>query len=105
MEQPEGFHAKGMEREKHVLRLRRALYGLKQAGLAWWRVLKKSMEELGFVNLDSDTGLFMCLDEASQTFDIAVVYVDDAIFLGPKKPAVDTMKQRFMKRWESQDLG
>jgi len=74
MEQPEGFHAKGMEREKHVLRLRRALYGLKQAGLAWWRVLKKSMEELGFVNLDSDAGLFMCLDEASQTFVIAVVY-------------------------------
>jgi len=105
MEQPEGFHAKGMEREKHVLRLRRALYGLKQAGLAWWRVLKKLMEELGFINLDSDAGLFMCLDEASQTFIIAVVYVDDAIFLGPKKPAVDTMKQRFMKRWESRDLG
>jgi len=105
MEQPEGFHAKGMERGKHVLRLRRALYGLKQAGLAWWRVLKKSMEELGFVNLDSDAGLFMCLDEASQTFVVAVIYVDDAIFLGPKKPAVDTMKQRFMKRWESQDLG
>jgi len=27
MEQPEGFHAKGME--KHMLRLRRALYSLK----------------------------------------------------------------------------
>jgi len=94
-----------MEREKHVLRLRRALYGLKQAGLAWWRVLKKSMEELGFVNPDSDAGLFMCLDEASQTFIITVIYVDDAIFLGPRKPTVDTMKQRFMKRWESQDLG
>jgi len=105
MEQPEGFHAKGMEREKHVLRLRCALYGLKQAGLAWWRVLKKSMEELGFINLDSDVGLFMCLDEASQTFVITVIYVDDAIFLGPKKPAVDTMKQRFMKHWESRDLG
>jgi len=59
------------------------------------------MEELGFINLDLDAGLFMCLNEASQTFIIAVVYVDDAIFLGPKKPAVDTMKQRFMKRWES----
>jgi len=80
MEQPEGFHARGKER--HVLRLRRALYGLKQAGLAWWQALKKSMEELGFVNLDSDAGLFKCFDEASQTFIIAVVYVDDAIFLG-----------------------
>jgi len=103
MEQPEGFHARG--KEGHILRLRRALYGLKQAGLAWWRALKKSMEELGFVNLDSDAGLFKCFDEASQTFIIAVVYVDDAIFLGPSKAAVEMMKKRFMKRWESRDLG
>jgi len=103
MEQPEGFHARG--KEGHVLRLRRALYGLKQAGLAWWRALKKSMEELGFVNLDSDAGLFKCFDEASQTLIIAVVYVDDAIFLGPSKAAVEVMKKRFMERWESRDLG
>ena len=96
MEQPEGFHARG--KEGHVLRLRRALYGLKQAGLAWWQALKKSMEELGFVNLDSDAGLFKCFDEASQTFIIAVVYVDDAIFLGPSKAAVKVMKKRFMER-------
>jgi len=55
------------------------------------------MEELGFVNLDSDAGLFMCLDEASQTFVVAVIYVDDAIFLGPKKPAVDTMCHDFRR--------
>jgi len=103
MEQREGFHARGKER--HVLRLRRALYGLKQAGLAWWRALKKSMEELGFVNLDSDAGLFKCFDKASQTFIITVVYVDDAIFLGPSKAAVEIMKKRFMERWESRDLG
>ena len=46
MDQPEGFKLKGQEHM--VLRLRRALYGLKQAGLAWWRALNKSMEELGF---------------------------------------------------------
>jgi len=63
------------------------------------------MEELGFVNLDSDAGLFMCHDESSQTFVIAVVYVDDAIFLGPSKAAVDIMKMRFMECWESRDLG
>jgi len=63
------------------------------------------MEELGFVNLDSDAGLFKCFDEASQTFIIAVVYVDDAIFLGPSKAAVEVMKKRFMERWESRDLG
>jgi len=63
------------------------------------------MEELGFVNLDSDTGLFMCHDESSQTFVITVVYVDDTISLGPSKATVDIMKMKFMKCWESRDLG
>ena len=63
------------------------------------------MEELGFVNLDLDAGLFKCFNEASQTFIIVVVYVDDAIFLGPSKAAVKVMKKRFMERWESRDLG
>jgi len=103
MEQPEGFHAQGKER--YVLQLHHALYGLKQAGLAWWQALKKSMEELGFVNLDSDAGLFKCFDKASQTFIIAVVYVNDAIFLRPSKATVEVMKKRFMECWESRDLG
>ena len=46
MEQPEGFAAPRSERK--VLRLWRALYGLKQAGLAWWRTLDESLQELGF---------------------------------------------------------
>ena len=46
MEQPEGFHVPGFER--NVLRLKRTLYGLKQAGLAWWRTLRESMLKLGF---------------------------------------------------------
>jgi len=57
MEQPEGFRVPG--KEDFVLRLRRALYGLKQAGLAWWRALKQSMEELGSTSLTSDAGVFI----------------------------------------------
>ena len=55
MEQPEGFRVKN--KENFVLRLRRALYALKQAGLAWWRALKQSMEEMGFTSLTSDAGV------------------------------------------------
>ena len=42
------------------------------------------MEELGFINLDSDAGLFKCFDEASQMFVITVVYVDDTIHWGQR---------------------
>jgi hypothetical protein len=59
MEQPEGFTAPGTTKEHYVLCLLRALYGLKQARLTWWRALKQSMEEMGFVSLTSDAEIFV----------------------------------------------
>jgi Reverse transcriptase (RNA-dependent DNA polymerase) len=52
MRQPEGFKVRGQENK--VIRLQRALYGLKQAGLAWWKELNSSMNELGFKRIMSD---------------------------------------------------
>ena len=101
MEQPEGFKTPGAEHK--VLRLLRALYGLKQAGLAWWRALKASMENLGFTCLNSDAGVFIFRNEDS--FIIAVIYVDDALFCGPLKSLVLKLKAEFMKIWETRDLG
>jgi hypothetical protein len=101
MEQPQGFSTPGSEHK--VLRLLRALYGLKQAGLAWWRALKASMEGLGFTCLNSDAGIFIFRNKDS--FVIAVIYVDDALFCGPLKSLVMRMKEEFMKIWETRDLG
>jgi hypothetical protein len=101
MEQPEGFKVPGEENK--VLRLLRALYGLKQAGLVWWRALKLSMEKLGFSSLKSDAGIFIYQGQGS--FVIAIVYVDDAIFMGPDRALAYEMKHRFMKVWETRDLG
>jgi hypothetical protein len=103
MEQPEGFTAPGTTKEHYVLRLLRALYRLKQAGLAWWRALKQSMEEMGFVSLTSDAGIFVYKRDGF--FVVAIVYVDDAIFCGPNKALVIAMKETFMRRWETRDLG
>ena len=101
MEQPEGFKVPG--KEDKVLRLKCALYGLKQAGLLWWRALKQSMEKLGFKSLSSDAGLFLL--EEGNSFVVAVIYVDDAVFCGPSKELVHKFKQRFMEIWETRDLG
>ena len=101
MEQPEGFVVPG---ESHkVIKLLRALYGLKQAGLAWWRALKASMEDLGFTCLNSDAGIFIFRNKDS--YIIAVIYFDDALFCGPLKSLVLQLKEEFMKVWETRDLG
>ena len=61
------------------------------------------MEELGFTSLASDAGVFYYRGEGS--FVIAIIYVDNAIFCGPSKSLVLKLKEAFMKRWETQDLG
>src|SRR6266702_370049 len=63
MEQPEGFKLKGQETK--VLHLKHVLYGLKQAALVWWRVLDKSMEDIGCKRLLSDSGLFVHMSKGS----------------------------------------
>ena len=101
MEQPEGLKVPG--KEDKVLKLKCALYGLKQAGLAWWQALKQSMEKPGFKSLSSDPGLFLL--EEKDSFVVAIIWVDDAIFCGPQKELVHNIKQKFMKIWETRDLG
>jgi Reverse transcriptase (RNA-dependent DNA polymerase) len=101
MGQPEGFKARGQENK--VIRLQHALYGLKQAGLAWWKELNSSMNELGFKHLVSDAGLFVCKDY--KEIIIAIVYVDNAMFFGKNKAQVDFKKKLFMDKWECRNLG
>jgi len=101
MKQPEGFKVKG--KEHLVLRLKRAIYGLKQASFSWWKSMTTSMEKMGFKRTYADAGVFMFQQGNDKV--IAVVYVDDAIFMGPNLPLVMKKKQEFMKKWECRDLG
>ena len=103
MEQPEGFKIRG--KEHLVLQLKCAIYGLRQAALQWWKALDKSIAKLGFKRLLSDSGIFVCRDRNGAPKVIVIVYVDDAIFLGPDKSIVSKTKDFFMKIWECRDLG
>ena len=94
MEQPEGFKIKGQERK--VLRLKRAIYGLKQAALQWWRTLDKSMHKLGFKHLLSNSGLFVIKNKRGEPEVIVIIYVDNAVFMGPNKSIVSKARDRFM---------
>jgi Reverse transcriptase (RNA-dependent DNA polymerase) len=99
MEQPKGFKVKGQEGK--VMRLKCTIYGLKQAALAWWKALDKCMVQLGFTHLLSDSGIFVSKDKSI----VAIVYVDDVLFLGPNKKDLLHVKEEFMTKWECRDLG
>ena len=101
MEQPNGFAAPGQDCK--VLCLWHALYGLKQAGLAWWRTLDESLKELGFEHLKSEAGFFFYKKKGTNV--VGIIYVDDALFCGPNKAVVDSIKAQFMCKWECCDLG
>ena len=102
MEQPEGFAVPRQERK--VLHLWHALYGLKQAGLAWWCTLDESLKELGFEHLKSEAGIFFYQKKGTNVV-VGIIYVDDALFCGPNKAVVDSIKVQFMRKWECRDLG
>jgi hypothetical protein len=102
MTQPEGFVLKGQERK--VMLLKRALYGLKQAALAWWKELETFMKTMGFKRTSSDAGIFIYKDKQGR-FVIAIVYVDDGLFMGLDKKLVDEKKSACMKHWECRDTG
>ena len=100
MKFPEGFLPPNMKGK--VLRLLHAIYGLKQAGLAWWHVLDKSMQELGFEQLKSDASLFVY--KWGNDIVLTIIYVDNALFCSPSKSLVEKIKAAFMKKWECWDL-
>ena len=58
---------------------------------------------LGFSCLNSDTGIYVCREGTE--IILVVVYVDDTMFLGKNKVAIDKKKALFMAKWECQDLG
>jgi hypothetical protein len=59
------------------------------------------MVQLGFTHLLSDSGIFVNKDKSI----VAIVYVDDVLFLGPNKKDLLCVKEEFMKKWECRDLG
>src|ERR1700733_4006563 len=102
MSQPEGFVLKGQERK--VMRLKRALYSLKQAALAWWKEIESFMKTIGFKRTSSDAGIFIYKDKKGRQV-IAIVYVDDGLFMGLDKKLVNEKKHACMKHWECRDTG
>uniref|UniRef100_A0A0W0GB40 Reverse transcriptase Ty1/copia-type domain-containing protein n=1 Tax=Moniliophthora roreri TaxID=221103 RepID=A0A0W0GB40_MONRR len=61
------------------------------------------MAKLGFKHCISDAGVYYFI--CGNDIIIAIVYVDDAIFMGSNSSLLTSKKKEFMKIWECRDLG
>ena len=101
MEQPEGTVKEGDEGK--VMRLLKCLYGLKQSPRQWNICIDTVLQQLGFVRLKSDVGIYV-KGKGEEAVYIAL-YVDDLFMVGMKLANIEVVKQGLGKEFKMKDLG
>ena len=84
MDMPKGFAVDG-NNASHVLRLKKNLYGQKQAGRVWYKHLSSGLIKLNYQQSKVDECVFY------KGPNVFLFYVDDGIFLGPDRKAIDIL--------------
>ena len=98
MDIPRGCHIDGNNKD-HVLQLNKNLYGSKQAGKVWYNFLVQGLKKRGFQKSKADDCVFY---KGSTIF---VVYVDDAILLGPDPTSINSIVASLQEDFELTDEG
>ena len=90
-----------------VCRLLKSLYGLKQASRVWYQLLRKVLEDLGFVRSDFDHALFMFNRSWSGTevHCLLAMHVDDGLAGCNHLPFLTHIKTEIQKAFGIKDLG
>ena len=83
MKLPRGIKTEQGEGDTHVLKLKKNIYGGRNSGRVWNDYLKEGLENIGFQQSKADSCVFYKKDV------IFLFYVDDGIFLSPKKKGID----------------
>ena len=92
-----------VSRRGRMLRLYRALYGLRQAGRAWNKRLESELRAKGFVQSDSDAGLWILHGEAGAV--LAMFYVDDGLVAARTAEQADALVAIVASIFEIRELG
>ena len=83
------------------LRLLRSLYGLKQSSRNWNILLSKTLQDLGFTQLLSDSCLFVLNRPSSQSKIIVSVYVDDLLVASKFMDDIQWLISEFNKHFKT----
>ncbi|KAL9245201.1 hypothetical protein vseg_018879 [Gypsophila vaccaria] len=102
MQPPEGY-TKALPGQ--VCKLKRSLYGLKQASRQWNIELTKHLHQVGFLQSKSDYSLFIRHNAFTDSFIVALVYVDDVLLTGNIDSEIAEIKQGLHTAFTIKDLG
>uniref|UniRef100_A0A7C8YK69 Reverse transcriptase Ty1/copia-type domain-containing protein n=1 Tax=Opuntia streptacantha TaxID=393608 RepID=A0A7C8YK69_OPUST len=99
MKMPEGIP----NPSNKVYKLQKSLYGLKQASRQWFAKLHTFLLQLGYVQSQHDSSLF--LRTSASHFTIVAVYVDDILVTGSHPDDIVTLKHHLHSSFGIKDLG
>ena len=92
------------EKDGFVTLLRKILYDLKQSANQWFEALKKLFIKLGFIQLQSDTAVFIKNADMDYIV-IAAVHINDILLIKPFRTAIKMAKKRLKRGYQMNNLG
>jgi hypothetical protein len=99
MKIPKGYNRPGISEKTHALKLLKNLYGQKQAGCVWHQHLVSNLIKHGFKQSKVDE----CILYYKRC--VFMVYVDDAIIMGPDDAELDEMFALLKKDFNVEEEG
>ncbi|SOV05187.1 uncharacterized protein UDID_17863 [Ustilago sp. UG-2017a] len=88
---------------RQVYKVVKGLYGLKQSGREWNQEFDRSLQCMGFFQVECTP----CIYTKGQGKDMAIVviYVDDTLVIAPWLETVRKVKKQIGQRWKMEDSG
>ena len=100
MELPPGFDKQGHD---IVARLCIAIYGSKQGALKWYQRLYAMLQDLGFMRMEADWGVFVVI--IAKHILILALHVDNCTITGSSSSLVKAFKDEIGTHFQITDLG
>uniref|UniRef100_A0A0N5CAJ0 Retrovirus-related Pol polyprotein from transposon TNT 1-94 n=1 Tax=Strongyloides papillosus TaxID=174720 RepID=A0A0N5CAJ0_STREA len=92
---------------KYCLQLVKSLYGLKQAARQWYLTFTEKISELGFVESELDSSLYILKENINgkDTTTWLLLYVDDSLLTSTSQNRLVEIKEYLMNKFIIKDLG
>ncbi|KAJ1580417.1 hypothetical protein NDA11_006333 [Ustilago hordei] len=86
-----------------VYKVVKGLYGLKKSGWEWNLEFDKSLQHIGFFQVECAPCIYT--KGHSEDLVIVAIYIDDTLVIGPKLEAVLGVKKQIGQKWKMEDSG
>ena len=87
-----------------VVKACKAVYGLRQSAMEWWKELRKSIVEAGWVSSAHDECLYYRRGGDGR-IAVLTTYVDDLLLTGDDEAEIGRMVEHLLAKYEGRDLG